>query len=248
VQADALFEIDRYAIAEAQAVVTAVQADYAEYQFHLGVQRLVNYCSEELGGFYLDVLKDRLYTTPAKSLARRSAQTALAHVRDLLLKSFAPVLSFTAEEAWRIVAPADPTIFVHTFDDRWVDVADAEALRAKWRRILDWRARVQKDIEALRQAGTVGASLQAEIALVADGDDYAALASLGDDLRFVFITSAAAVTRGTPSAIRATPTAHPKCERCWHWRADVGADAAHPSLCGRCVANLFGAGEARRFA
>jgi isoleucyl-tRNA synthetase len=248
VQADALFEIDRYAIAEAQAVVTAVQADYAEYQFHLGVQRLVNYCSEELGGFYLDVLKDRLYTTPAKSLARRSAQTALAHVRDLLLKSFAPVLSFTAEEAWRIVAPADPTIFVHTFDDRWVDVADAEALRAKWRRILDWRARVQKDIEALRQAGTVGASLQAEIALVADGDDYAALASLGDDLRFVFITSAAAVTRGTPSAIRATPTAHPKCERCWHWRADVGVDAAHPSLCGRCVANLFGAGEARRFA
>jgi len=211
------------------------------------VAKLQLYCSEDLGGFYLDVLKDRLYTTPAKGLPRRSAQTALAHIRDLLLKSFAPVLSFTTEEAWRIVAPGDPTIFVHTFDDRWVDIGDAEGLRGKWRRILDWRSRVQKDIEALRQTGAVGASLQAEVALVADGDDHAALASLGDDLRFVLITSAATITRGAP-AVRVTPTAHAKCERCWHWRADVGADAAHPALCGRCVANLFGAGEPRRFA
>jgi isoleucyl-tRNA synthetase len=248
VAVDQLTEIDRYAIAEAQDVVAAVQRDYAAYQFHLGVQRLLNYCSEELGGFYLDVLKDRLYTTAGASVARRSAQTALAHIRDLLLKSFAPVLSFTAEEAWRILAPDEPTIFIHTFDDRWIDVADAEALRAKWKRILAVRALSQKQIETLRQTGAIGSSLQAEVTIDADGEDYTALASLEDDLRFVMITSAAQVRRREPLAVHVAAAAHRKCERCWHWRADVDADPAHPGLCGRCVANLFGAGEPRRYA
>jgi isoleucyl-tRNA synthetase len=246
--AESLFEIDRYAIAEAQALMEAVQQDYADYQFHLGVQRLVHYCSEELGGFYLDVLKDRLYTTPRTGAPRRSAQTALAHIRDLLLKTFAPVLSFTAEEAWSIVAPGDPTIFVHTWNDRWFDVAAADALRAKWHRILAVRADVQREIEKVRETGAVGSSLQAEVSVGADGEDYAALASLGDDLRFVLITSAARVERAAPAFVRVTPAAGTKCERCWHWRADVGRDRAHPALCGRCVANLFGAGEARALA
>jgi isoleucyl-tRNA synthetase len=243
-----LFEIDRFALARARALADAVAGDYGRYEFHLVVQRLQTYCSEDLGGFYLDVLKDRLYTTGARSKARRSAQTALALIRDALLKLMAPILSFTAEEAWRILAPDDPTIFVHTWDAMIPALPDAAALVAKWERILSVRALVQKELEAVRQAGAIGSSLQAEVEIIADFDDYAALASLGDDLRFVLITSAATVRRGQSLSITVASSASPKCERCWHWRADVGAAPAHPGMCGRCVANLFGNGEPRAHA
>ncbi|MFO1314922.1 MAG: isoleucine--tRNA ligase [Burkholderiales bacterium] len=243
-----LFEIDRVALAQAQMMATSVEGAYGRYEFHVVVQRLQTYCSEDLGGFYLDVLKDRLYTTAAGSRARRSAQTALALIRDALLKLMAPILSFTAEEAWRILHPADPTIFVHVWQGSLPAVPDAPALIAKWERILAVRAAVLKELEAVRQTGTIGSSLQAEVAIVAPEPDYAALASLGEDLRFVTITSAATLEAGPELAVRVAGSPHAKCERCWHWRADVGADAAHPRLCGRCVANLFGSGEARRHA
>ena len=245
---DQLFEIDRFALAQAQMMVTAAEADFDRYEFHLVVQRLQTYCSEELGGFYLDVLKDRLYTTAADSPARRSAQTALALIRDALLKLMAPILSFTAEEAWRILHPAAATIFVEQWQGTLPDVVDGGTLVTKWDRILAVRAAVQRELETVRQAGTIGSSLQAEVAIVAPEADYAAMATLGDDLRFVTITSAATVTQGDALAIRVTPSTYAKCERCWHWRADVGATTAHPTLCGRCVSNLFGAGESRRFA
>ena len=248
VPVDALLEVDRYAIAQARAIADAVASDYDRYEFHLVVQRLQTYCSEDLGGFYLDVLKDRLYTTAADSHPRRSAQTALALIRDALLKLMAPILSFTAEEAWQILHPGDPTIFVHTWERLFPDVPGADALVAKWTRILAVRALVQKELEAVRQAGGIGSSLQANVDIAADADSYGALASLGDDLRFVLITSAARVQRGDALAIAVTPSPYRKCERCWHWRADVGADAAHPALCGRCVANLYGAGEPRQYA
>jgi isoleucyl-tRNA synthetase len=243
-----MLEMDRFALAQARALAAAVVADYARYEFHLVVQRLQTYCSEDLGGFYLDVLKDRLYTTAPGSAARRSAQTALALIRDILLKLMAPILSFTAEEAWRLVHAEDPTIFVRTWTDDSTQDQDAEALMVKWRRILAVRAAVQRELEAVRQSGAIGSSLQAEVAIAAPAADYDALATLGDDLRFVTITSSATVARGDALAIHVTPSTHPKCERCWHWRADVGADAAHPTLCARCVANLFGAGEPRAFA
>jgi isoleucyl-tRNA synthetase len=243
-----LLEIDRVALVKARAMADAVTNDYARYEFHLVVQRLQTYCSEDLGGFYLDVLKDRLYTAAADSAGRRSAQTALALIRDALLKLMAPILSFTAEEAWSILRPDDPTIFVHTWDGMLPTVADADALAARWQTIIGVRALVQRELEAVRQAGGIGSSLQAEVDIVADAETHAALASLGDDLRFVLITSAARVTRGDALSIAVTPSAHPKCDRCWHWRADVGRDPAHPTLCGRCVANLFGAGEPRTYA
>jgi isoleucyl-tRNA synthetase len=243
-----LFEIDRYALAKARELADAVIADYDRYEFHLVVQRLQTYCSEELGGFYLDVLKDRLYTTAETSRARRSAQTALVTIRDLLLSLMAPVLSFTAEEAWQILHPGDPTIFVRIWREMLPDVPNASALMKKWERILAVRALVQKELEAVRQAGGIGSSLQAEVDIVAAGDDHAALSSLDDDLRFVLITSAAFLRRGTSLAIAVTPSPHPKCERCWHWRADVGVDPSHPELCGRCVANLAGDGEPRTYA
>jgi isoleucyl-tRNA synthetase len=245
---DQLFEIDRFALVQAAGVAAAAEGDYARYDFHLVAQRLQTYCSEELGGFYLDVLKDRLYTTPTDSRARRSAQTALALIRDALLKLLAPILSFTAEEAWKIVHPDDPTIFVHVFAQALPTLRDADALAQKWQRILAVRAAVQKELEAVRQTGAIGAPLQAEVDIVAPAEDAAALASLGDDLRFVLITSAARVTAGDALAIAVRPSANRKCERCWHWRADVGADRTRPTICGRCVANLHGPGEVRRHA
>ncbi|HEX6795163.1 MAG TPA: isoleucine--tRNA ligase [Casimicrobiaceae bacterium] len=243
----ALVEIDRYALARFRALADAVIRDYDNYEFHLVVQRLQTYCSEDLGGFYLDVLKDRLYTTSADSRPRRSAQTALAQIRDLLLAVMAPVLSFTAEEAWRILHPDDPTIFVREWS-RLLPKVDDPALVAKWTRILGVRALVQKELEAVRQSGAIGSSLQADVEIAAPADDYDALASLGDDLRFVLITSKASVRRGDALSVAVTPSPDRKCERCWHWRADVGSDAAHSGLCGRCVANLFGAGEPRQHA
>jgi isoleucyl-tRNA synthetase len=224
------------------------------------VQRLQTYCSEDLGGFYLDVLKDRLYTSTRESRARRSAQTALATIRDLLLKLMSPVLSFTAEEAWAIVHPADPSVFCHTWTDALPPVPDADALSDKWGRILAVRAAVLKLLEENRQnkgdptGGGLGSSLEAEVDIATSGQELDDLASLGDDLKFVLIVSAAsarALPQATPDSARriaVTKTSQPKCERCWHRRADVGAAAAHPTLCGRCLENLAGPGEARRFA
>ncbi len=242
---DALFDIDRYALAATRRLVDAVADDYQRNEFHTVVQRLQTFCSEDLGGFYLDVLKDRLYTAGRASRARRSAQTALALIRDALLQLMAPIMSFTAEEAWAIVHPDAGSVFCATWGSTLPPLADADALIARWARILAVRALVQKELEGLRQAGRIGSSLQAEVEIVAAADDHAALASLGDDLRFVLITSAARLSRGDQLAVMVAPTAHRKCERCWHFRADVGHDAAHPSLCGRCTANLHGAGEPR---
>jgi isoleucyl-tRNA synthetase len=243
-----LFEMDRYALQAARALADAVIGDYGRYEFHLVVQRLQTYCSEDLGGFYLDVLKDRLYTAGRDSRARRSAQTALALIRDLLLQLMAPVLSFTAEEAWAIVHPAEASVFCRAWRDALPEVADADALTSKWTRILALRGVVQKELEALRQQGKIGSSLQAEVVVTAPADDHAALSSLGDDLRFVLITSAARAVPGEALAIAVTPSVHAKCERCWHYRDDVGHDPAHSTLCGRCTANLHGAGEARAHA
>jgi isoleucyl-tRNA synthetase len=218
------------------------------YEFHPVVAKLQLYCSEDLGGFYLDVLKDRLYTTAPKSLARRSAQTALHQITHAMLRWMAPFLSFTAEEAWKIVGQAETgseSIFFETFS-RFP--APDTALLAKWQRIREIRDAVNKDIEALRAEGKVGASLQAEVALTADATDHALLASLGEDLKFVFISSAVTLQPGADFAVRVAPSVATKCERCWHYRDDVGHDPAHPTLCGRCTSNLYGAGETRQHA
>jgi len=244
-------EIDRYAVAMTARLQAELAGHYDRYEFHLVAQKLQTFCSEDLGAFYLDILKDRLYTTRADSRARRSAQTALAHVTRSLLTLMAPILSFTAEEAWTVLHGAgDDSVFLHTWP-ALPAMPDAEALLARWGEIRSVRAEVQKVLEALRAEGRIGSSLQAEVEVRASGDRHAALASLGDDLRFVLITSAARVSRvDSPSdeTIVAVPSAHAKCERCWHYRADVGAAPAHPTICGRCVENLEGAGEPRSHA
>jgi len=241
---DQMLEIDRYALTRAAEFQATVLAHYKVYEFHPVVAKLQLYCSEDLGGFYLDVLKDRLYTTAPKSLARRSAQTALHQITHAMLRWMAPFLSFTAEEAWKVFGASD-SIFLETYSA--VAGAD-EGLLAKWTRIREIRDAVNKEIETLRAAGQVGSSLQATVTLTAAPEDHALLASLGDDLKFVFITSAIELVAGSTLEISVKPSSDAKCERCWHYRADVGVDTAHPTLCGRCTSNLYGAGEARAVA
>ena len=205
-----LFELDRYALAVANSYFTEFAVSYEKFEFHPVVQQLQSYCSEELGGFYLDILKDRLYTTPRASRPRRSAQTALALIRDAMLKFMAPILSFTAEEAWRILYPDDATIFARTWRRHVADLGSAADFSGKWQRIREVRTAVQKRIEALREQGEVGSSLQAEAVIKAEGLHYEALASLGDDLRFVLVTSAATVLPGNSLEIDVAPSRHPK--------------------------------------
>jgi len=242
-------EIDRYALAMTREMAQAAQADYARFEFHLVAQRLQTFCSEDLGGFWLDILKDRLYTCGRDSVARRSAQSALHHVTQILLRLMAPILSFTAEEAWEVLHPGrDESLFFHTWEGVLPAQAGEAALTAKWRRLREIRALVQKQLEDLRQAGGIGSSLQGEVAIAAPEGDRALLESLGDDLRFVLITSTATVAAGEALAVSVRASPHAKCNRCWHYREDTGADARHPGLCGRCVANIEGPGEERRHA
>jgi isoleucyl-tRNA synthetase len=242
-----MLEIDRYALARASDFQAEVLAHYEVYEFHPVVAKLQVYCSEDLGAFYLDILKDRLYTAAPKSLARRSAQTALWHITHAMLRWMAPFLSFTAEEAWKVFAAGQsPSIFTEVYSDTsaWAD----EALLAKWGRIREVRDLANKEIEALRAAGQVGSSLQASLSITAGAADHALLASLGDDLRFVTITSVARLLLGDELSISVTPSTAQKCERCWHYRDDVGSDENHPTICGRCTSNLFGPGESRKAA
>jgi isoleucyl-tRNA synthetase len=244
VPSDQLLEIDRYALARAAQFQAEILAHYEVYEFHPVVAKLQVYCSEDLGAFYLDVLKDRLYTTAPKSLARRSAQTALWQITQAMLRWMAPFLSFTAEEAWKFAGRSE-SIFLETYTPF---EAPDEALLARWSRIREIRDQVNKDIEALRADGQVGSSLQANVTLQAAAPDHALLASLGEDLKFVFITSAVELAAGGELRVSVRPSGAEKCERCWHYRDDVGSDPAHPTICGRCTSNLFGTGEDRTHA
>jgi isoleucyl-tRNA synthetase len=252
VPTEALLEIDRYALARAAQMQSDILAHFDTFEFHPVVAKLQIYCSEDLGAFYLDILKDRLYTTAAQSVARRSAQTALWHITQALLRWIAPILSFTAEEAWGVLAQSGKitpelkdSIFLATYAN--LDAPDTVLLQ-KWARIREIREAVNKDIETLRAAGQVGASLQANIVITAAPEDLALLASLGDDLKFVLIVSQVTLQAGSALHIQTQPATAAKCERCWHYREDVGSDAQHPTICGRCTSNLFGAGEVRSVA
>ncbi len=247
-----MLEIDRYALSRAAQLQADILAHYEIYEFHPVVAKLQIYCSEDLGSFYLDILKDRLYTTASGSLARRSAQTALWQITQAMLRWMAPFLSFTAEEAWAVLGTAGKTpagtrasIFMDTFAPQGAVDGD---LLAKWNRIREIRDTVNKDIEALRADGKVGSSLQANVTLEVTAQDHALLASLGDDLKFVFITSVVDLQAGSELRVRVQPSTAVKCERCWHYRDDVGHDPAHPTICGRCTSNLYGAGEVRTVA
>jgi isoleucyl-tRNA synthetase len=243
-------EIDRYVISLTAQLQQELSGYYDRYEFHLAVQRLQSFCSEDLGAFYLDVLKDRLYTTATASAARRSAQSALWHITQCLLRLMAPILSFTAEEAWAIAGDGSESVQLQTWHVLPA-IAGQDALMQRWSTIRSVRADVQRELEQLRAAGKIGSSLQAAVTVRVSGGKFDALAALKDDLRFVLITSQAVLERAASEqdeAINAAPSSAVKCERCWHYRDDVGSHADHPGICGRCVDNLAGAGEVRRHA
>ena len=210
----------------------------------------MQFCSEDLGAFYLDILKDRLYTTKANSHARRSAQTALYHITRSLVLLMSPILCFTAEEAWELIGGGEEdSVLYHTWHEfPTMPAASETALLEKWTAIREARAAVSAAIEPLRVSKEVGSSLQAEVVLTAPENVFAALETLDDELKFVMLVSKIQLVQGDELSATVTPSQEQKCERCWHYVASVGSVAQHPTLCARCVENIDGNGENRIYA
>jgi isoleucyl-tRNA synthetase len=256
---DEMVALDQWITAKAFALQNDVVTAYRNYEFHAIYQKIHNFCVVELGGFYLDIIKDRLYTTGANSAPRRSAQTATYHVAEAMVRWLAPILSFTAEEAWKhLPGQRNASVLLHT----WYQFpAGAERVSGiDWPALIALKADVARDLERLRAAGDIGAPLQAEVSVYASPAQAARYQALQDELRFLLITSQAKVMpTDTPPAttvpssepgvwIEVKPSTRPKCVRCWHLRPDVGSDPRHPELCARCVLNVEGPGEERRYA
>ena len=264
--------IDQWAIGRARELHAEIDAAYRDYQFHLIYQKVHNFCVVDLGGFYLDIIKDRLYTTPADGRPRRSAQTAMWHIAESMVRWLAPILSFTAEETWReLPGQRAESVFLST----WHELPEAAATAASaanaaidWPALIALRTDVARELERLRVAGDIGAPLQAELDVYCTPAQFPRLDALGDELRFLMITSKATVHqldaangRAPPSGaveavsvpgggawLRVQRTSAEKCVRCWQHRDDVGASSEHPELCGRCIGNISGHGETRRYA
>jgi isoleucyl-tRNA synthetase len=258
-----LLPLDRWAVDRAAQIQEQVQQAYDDYQFLQVYQKVHHFCAFDMGAFYLDILKDRLYTTDYDSAARKSAQTAMYHVLEAMVRWIAPVLSFTAEEIHQhIPGERSGSIFFETWYEGLFELDDAESERQRWKQIIRVRDEVSKSIEAARQEGKAGSSLAFEAELWLDGQYLEAIEWLGDELRFVLLTSEAHAgdfamapktaenmqLEGGKLAVVVTPSEHEKCVRCWHYRADVGSNDDHPEICGRCVENVAGEGETRRFA
>ncbi|MDX1443227.1 MAG: isoleucine--tRNA ligase [Gammaproteobacteria bacterium] len=259
VKPEDMLSLDRWAIERARSLQAEILEAYNNYEFHQIYQKVHNFCVVDMGSFYLDVIKDRQYTTQADSLARRSCQTALYHIAESMLRWLAPILSFTMEEAWEMLPGERP---LSVFMTEWYDIPGAaKDVDIDWDTVLHVREAVSRVLEGLRKDNAIGSSLDAEVQLYADDDMYDKLAMLGDELRFALITSYASIHKSAdkPSDavtdeeapglyISASRVEHEKCERCWHRREDVGANEEHPTLCGRCVINVAGDGEDRHYA
>ncbi|MCC6923280.1 MAG: isoleucine--tRNA ligase [Nitrosomonas sp.] len=244
-------EIDRYMLAFTAAFQQDLTQVFAQYEFHQAVHRLHNFCSEDLGGFYLDILKDRLYTAATRGQPRRAAQSTLHHVTHSLVRLFAPILSFTADEAWEhLTRQPEDSVLLHTWH-QFPEQSDSQQLLERWTKIRALRAQVLKKLEESRTKGEIGSSLAATVEIRSEAADFSLLNSLGDDLKFVLITSETRLLQTDNLSgieVIVTPSRQQKCERCWHYRIDVGSNAEHSTLCNRCIDNLYGDGEHREFA
>jgi len=261
---DNMLSLDRWAVDCAARTQEAIEQSFFDYNFHAVYQNIHNFCSVDMSSFYLDVVKDRQYTTPANSVARRSAQTAMFLICESLVRWIAPVLSYTSDEIWQhLPGERGPTVFSELWFDGLTTLRDSDSITLEdWELVIEARAAVSKELEKLRVAGDIGGSVDAMVTLYCDGKAHQALTKLGDELRFAFITSEATVlsadqktadcaesTVGSDSLfILVSASEADKCVRCWHHREDVGSDDDHPELCGRCVINLGSEGEARQFA
>ncbi|MCD9028326.1 isoleucine--tRNA ligase [Luteimonas sp. BDR2-5] len=253
--------LDRWIVGRAFALQQRIADAYARYDFAEIVQALLNFCSVDLGSLYLDVTKDRLYTMPEHSAGRRSAQTAMYHIVEAFVRWIAPVLSFTADEMWAYLpAPATGTREANVQFATWYEGlvpldGDAPWSNEDFERVLELREQVSRVLEPMRASGAIGAALDAEIELRCSVADQNWLSPVIDELRFLLISGDVSIVGDEDSAligVSARPTDKPKCVRCWQRRADVGSDAAHPQLCGRCVENIAtdgrdGGGEVRRW-
>ncbi|MBV8405095.1 MAG: isoleucine--tRNA ligase, partial [Gammaproteobacteria bacterium] len=254
-----LLALDRWVLARAHDLQAEVLDAYRSYAFHLIYQKVHNFCSVDLGSFYLDVIKDRMYTMPTASVGRRSAQTAMWHIAESMVRWLAPILSFTAEEVW---GHLPGTRRESVFHETWHALPQVAADAVDWDALIALRSDVTRELEKLRDAGLIGAPLEASVDVYCTEAELPRFAALGNELRFLFITSearvhpAAAAPEGAVAAVNtglsgvwilARPTAEPKCIRCWQRRPDVGSIARHPQLCGRCVGNIEGPGETRNY-
>jgi isoleucyl-tRNA synthetase len=259
-----LLALDRWIVAETLDLQTELQHLYDSYQFHVAVQKIHNFCSETLGGFYLDIIKDRQYTTQSNSLARRSCQTAMFHVTEAMTRWIAPILSFTADEVWENM-PGDREdlgVFIAEWYDGLYTYENEQIKPEVWDLLEQVRVEVSKSLEVLRQDRKIGSGLDAEVTIYADQALIDQLQVISGELRFVLITSEASLAQLTDSAetgavqleaghkivVEARASEHPKCVRCWHHREEVGSNATHPELCGRCIDNIDGEGELRLYA
>jgi len=255
--------IDRWVLSRAAALHEEIAEAYRKYEYYVIYQKILNFCVVDLGGFYLDLLKDRLYTTPKKGAARRSAQSALFHVAESMVRWLAPILSFTADEIWSFMpGKRSASVFLET----WHALPKVDADPIDWNLFIQLKAAVAQELEKLRVAGTIGGSLDAEVEVFSKDEYLEKLKTIGEELRFLLITSEAKVKRVSNAAgppvgaikiaeiakeggvwVRVQASTAPKCERCWHHRPDVGSNAEHPTICGRCVDNVTGPGESRRY-
>ena len=255
-----MLALDQWAVDVTAQLQEEIKAAYDGYNFHSIYQKLHNFCVNEMGGVYLDIIKDRIYTCKTDSLARRSAQTALFHIAEAFTRWIAPLLSFTADEIWGFLpGEREESVFLA----QWYELPPLDAAAAftrdDWQQLIAVKEAVNKVIESGRNDGVIKAALEAEVTLYAEHQLLALLQKLGDELRFVLITSGVTVApmadagETEPSelpglGISLSKSSYDKCQRCWHFREDVGANAEHPAICGRCVENAFGDGETRQFA
>ena len=262
VKPDEMLALDRWVVDRAAVLQEEIKAAYDSYQFQVVTQKILHFCSLDLGGFYLDITKDRQYTAKADGLARRSAQTALYHVIEALTRWLAPIISYTADEIWQSI-PGNRTesVFLETWYDGLFNLQEQELMgRDFWNTLMEVRTTVSKALEQHRAKGEIGSSLNANVQLYADERLYPLLKQLESELHFVLITSLATIvpiaeapsdaiqTEISGLRLKVTASSQPKCVRCWHQRADIGSHAEHPELCGRCVDNVAGTGEVRLYA
>ena len=262
VKPEEMISLDRWAVSCALEAQNEIKEAYDNYQFHTVVQRLMRFCSIEMGSFYLDIIKDRQYTTKADSLARRSCQTALWHISEALVRWIAPILSFTADEIWGYLPKLDNRaefVFTEEFYDGLFGLGESDKLDdAYWQQLLKVRAEVNRVLEQARNDKLIGAGLEAKVTVYANDDIRPLLEQLGNELRFVLITSQAIVKPLSEAdvaegelaglAVKVERAEGEKCPRCWHFSTDIGSHAEHPHICGRCVENVAGSGEVRQFA
>ena len=256
-----MLSLDQWAVRTTSTLQKEIEDAYESFQFHAIYQRLHQFCVVEMGGFYLDIIKDRLYTTQKSSVARLSAQTAMQHILETLVRCLAPILSFTAEEVWEHMSgDREESVLFSTYYDQLATLPEDQKNDQLWQKIIAVRNEVAKHIEALRVSGEIGAALDATVTIFADEQWYAELQTLEKELRFILITSEVKLERMSDASADALETEldglkvnvaaidHQKCVRCWHRRPEVGTINEHPELCGRCVDNIEGEGETRVFA